>query len=230
MTSGAGSDSDCFRKRSLIVLLFFAFWAVLSAGFMIRHSFFRRETLLTESTRIAWREGKIPPVRGKILSADSKVILHTLLLHDLMMRESPHDMKIIRTLNKKIKVEPVKQPNGLLLLKRGIEPDEIAAVQDEMKRFPVLFIRPVMKRICTEKSLEAKAGRLGPVRAGDSMMRGLSGWELEYDAKLRGEPGIFRVMRDRSGAWVPGTLEVVRKPRHGEDVRLKWTWKELTGK
>ena len=87
-----------------------------------------------------------------------------------------------------------------------------------------------MKRICTADILAEKAGKTVPVRTGNPMMRGIDGWEREFDERLRGRPGIFRVMLDRSGNWVSGTLEVIRKPEHGEDVRLKWTWKELAGK
>ena len=225
-----GSGSDPFIKRSGIIVLILLVWGILSAGFLVRHSFFQRDKLLKESSRIAWREGEIPPIRGKILSSDSKVILYTELTHELLMRDSARTLKNLPLLKSKIAIEPEKQPNGVLILKRNLHPDEIALIQNEMKRIPGLFIRPVMKRICTADILAARAGRAVPVRVGNPMMRGVDGWEREFDERLRGRPGVFRVMLDRSGGWVPGTLEVIRKPEHGENVRLKWTWKELVGK
>ena len=203
-----GSGSDHFIKRSGIIVLILLFWGILSAGFLVRHSFFQRE----------------------ILSSDSKVILYTELTHELLMRDSAKALKNLPLLKSKIAIEPEKQQNGVLILKRNLHPDEIALIQNEMKRIPGLFIRPVMKRICTADILAARAGRAVPVRVGNPMMRGVDGWEREFDERLRGRPGVFRVMLDRSGGWVTGTLEVIRKPEHGEDVRLKWSWEELVGK
>jgi cell division protein FtsI/penicillin-binding protein 2 len=73
------------------------------------------------------------------------------------------------------------------------------------------------------------ARRLGRVVRRDGIEVGVSGLERANDAILRGRPGMFRVMVDREGRWLPETWEKVREMRPGYDVYLPVRLAALTG-
>jgi len=63
------------------------------------------------------------------------------------------------------------------------------------------------------------AGELGATRSTPEGEEGLSGYEAKYDAKLRGTPGLYKVLV-RDGRWLPETWRSIRPPEPGEDVYL----------
>ena len=50
-------------------------------------------------------------------------------------------------------------------------------------------------------------------------------WEEEYDSKLAGTSGLFRVMLDSAGTWVPGTTEILAAPIPGRNVTVPYELK-----
>jgi len=223
-----GSSSVGFRKRSRTVLLILLIWGLLVAVHTVWYSWCKRDKLLAESTAIAWREGEIPPVRGRLLTSDFRVLAHTVLSHDLFLENSARGNAILPELKKRLSGLVKENENGKFLLKKSLLPSEITAIQDILRRTPELSVVPRMERICTEKRLAERIGHVSPPTDRSPLARGLDGWESEHDRELSGRPGSFRVMLDRNGNWVSGTLEVRTPPEHGKDVRLQWSWKELT--
>ena len=49
---------------------------------------------------------------------------------------------------------------------------------------------------------------------------GVSGAEAAHDVLLRGRPGRYRVLLDRTGSWIPGTWRRLSELRPGYDVYL----------
>ena len=62
--------------------------------------------------------------------------------------------------------------------------------------------------------------RLGEIRWEGGRSVGISGLEREHDALLAGQPGLYRVLVDKRGQWVPETWQVLQPMRAGYDVHL----------
>ncbi len=213
-----------FKKRSGAVLLILMLWGGLAAAHVIYYSYWKRNRLLEESLHLAWREGELPAMRGRILTPDGVPLAWSELTHDLYRLKSSRAGKNtrLRSLLHNFFGEPLEEEeDGTgILLKRSISPDQILRLRPLLRRFPELEIRPRSYRRNTDiPALRAKTGKTqyDPQRKREA---GISGWEAEYDRELAGTPGIFRVMLDRSGAWVPGTIEILAPPMPGKDVTL----------
>ena len=68
---------------------------------------------------------------------------------------------------------------------------------------------------------------LGKVEERDGVLCGISGLELEHDARLRGEPGRFEVLLDRYRHWMERSWKLLAEPLPGEDVQLNESVTEL---
>ncbi|MCH2176668.1 MAG: hypothetical protein MK193_13165 [Lentisphaeria bacterium] len=63
---------------------------------------------------------------------------------------------------------------------------------------------------------------LGKTRQFGNIEKGISGIERQFDHRLSGTPGQYRVRLDRNGEWITSTFEVIRPPRPGYDIYLKF--------
>jgi cell division protein FtsI/penicillin-binding protein 2 len=61
---------------------------------------------------------------------------------------------------------------------------------------------------------------IGEVTLENGMEVGISGKELTQDSFLRGRPGIYRVMTNPQGEWVPETWKKIQEIQPGYDVYL----------
>ena len=213
-----------FKKRSGAVLIILMIWGGLAAAHVIYYSCWKRCRLLEESLHLAWREGEIPAMRGRILTPDGIPLAWSELTHDLYRLKPARSGKndVVLPLLREFFGEPLEaeEKDAYILLKRGISPDQILRLRPLLRRFPELEIRPRPYRRNTDASaLQAEIGKT-EYRPELKRETGISGWEEKYDRKLAGTPGIFRVMLDRDGAWVPGTIEILAPPVPGKDVTL----------
>ena len=74
-----------------------------------------------------------------------------------------------------------------------------------------------MKRLLGRTTTEPATGRLV----------GLDGEERMLDRKLAGREGRFKVMLDKNGRWVDGTLKMLEQPKGGDDICLNYSLKEI---
>ena len=185
-----------FKKRSGAVLLILMLWGGLAAAHVIYYSYWKRNRLLEESLHLAWREGELPAMRGRILTPDGVPLAWSELTHDLYRLKSARAGKNtrLRSLLQNFFGEPLEEEeDGTgILLKRSISPDQILRLRPLLRRFPELEIRPRSYRRNTDiPALRAKTGKTqyDPQRKREA---GISGWEAEYDRELAGTPGIFQ--------------------------------------
>jgi hypothetical protein len=74
-----------------------------------------------------------------------------------------------------------------------------------------------------QAALPAAARRLlGATQVYGQVEFGVSGWELQYDARLRGRDGQYQVMVDKQGQWIPQTWTELAPPRPGYDVYVPY--------
>ena len=187
-----------FQRRSGIILLLLAGWAILAAAHVVYYTCWKREKLLEQSLHLAWREGTIPAARGSILDKNGVPLVWTELTHDLVLprnRRSARTEMLIRHLTTVLFPLHFETDAERVFLKRALTPQEIL----RLRRFTTLNDPEIR-----EKQAE---------------------WEEEYDSKLAGTSGLFRVMLDSTGAWVPGTTEILAAPIPGRNVTVPYELK-----
>ncbi len=206
-------------------------WAVVAAAHTLYFSVVTGKELVAEGERLAWREGELPALRGRILDRDGVPLAWTELYNDLLLAREPERESRRRSLDSALeaafgRLVPQALESGLLL-KRSLSPEELLAAYGLLREFPELRIVPRVERRCIDyPDVRRRIGRTG---VDGARMSGSDGLEGSYDAKLRGRPGRFMVMLDRSGNWVEGTLKIVERPQMGGDVSVAFSLAEAGG-
>ena len=221
------NDRRIFIFRSNFLLLLIGLWAVAAAAHVFYYSVWTRTSLLEESGRIAWREGTLPALRGRILDRNGVVLAWTELHYDLYLETLPVRDRRLEQLALRLREDldysftrPLSLLEPNMILKRDLSPEEVRICGGLMKTFPELRVRMRFERLTVDyPSLRDRIGEC--LASEDGELRGVSGLEAEYDASLRGTPGKFIVMLDKYGNWFEGTLQMKRGSIPGGDVRLE---------
>ncbi len=224
MNPEAVTSAEQFRRRSGILFLILIVWGILAAGHIFYYSWYLREKLLKESRHLAWREGVLPPVRGRILAPGAGALAWTELTHDLILPKpfppAPRIETLIRELAALLPGLVPEKHGEFLLLKQNISPKEILIIEKYLSRHPELSVVPRMvRRIADRPGVRELVGET-TAEAESPALKGISGLERKYDSELAGKAGKFRVMLDRRGNWVSGTVEIIVSPENGKDVVL----------
>ncbi len=205
--------TDKIRKRIRILFCFFAFWALLTAAQLIRFTVAERDRLQKESTRLAWRKGVIPAIRGRILDSGGKVLVWSEIQVDAELRRYPadkqHFLKEAQSIFGDTVAGDLKLP---ALLAGSIPPEKFARLIELGRKYPDLTISSRIIR----KHVEYPAVRKKAVS-----------WEKEYDSTLSGTPGSFYIMLDRNQRWMPDTLRFGEEVRNGKDIVLEQTLEQI---
>ncbi len=202
-----------FQRRSGIILLLLAGWAILAAAHVVYYTCWKREKLLEQSLHLAWREGTIPAARGSILDKNGVPLVWTELTHDLALprnRRSARTEMLIRHLTTVLFPLHFETDAERVVLKRNLTPEEILRLRRFTILYPELEIRPHMER----KTLNIP-----------EIHEKWTEWEEKYNSELAGTAGLFRVMLDSTGAWVPGTTEILAAPIPGRNVTVPYELK-----
>jgi len=224
-----------FNLRSLLLLSFLLIWAAVAAAHVFYYASVKGKELKTESDHLAWREGSLPGIRGRLLDKNGTALAWTELVHDLVLDEPPENASRMKKLQGALKSIGIDIPREALesgnlrglAIRKGMAPHEIELCQKELSSFPELKIKPRLERRVIAYP-EAKA-IIGEISAenGELKMRGISGAEREFDARLSERAGSFVVMLDRKGNWVDGSLRIKKQPKNGENVSLPVSLDEL---
>lgn len=221
-----------FKKRSGVILLILMVWGFLAAAHVVYYSYWKRGKLLEESRYLAWREGNLPAMRGRILDKNGVKLAWSELTHDLYLSKAKLTRRrsaVFLPLLQETFAEPLlaEEEDSRILLRRALSPDEILKLRRILQRFPELELVPRSRRMNVGyPEIQAKIGKTEN-RPDPERETGISGWEAQYDRELAGTSGVFRVMLDRNGAWVPGTIEILTPPIPGKDVTLPVAIQEL---
>ena len=213
-----------FRFRLLV--LFFAVWAIAAAARAAYLAGPASGRFIALGEAIARREPVLPASRGRILDRDGVPLAWDERYYDLysdLGSEAPGRQE--RSALRRIfgMAEPAPEADGLL--RRNLTARELLELETPIRHGARLRIVPRIERI-TVGSLRVRA-RLGRVAERDGARVGVSGFEEQFDAELRGRDGRARVLLDRWRGWVPSSWEGLSHPVPGKDVRLKFFASDL---
>lgn len=221
-----------YKIRTVIILTLLLFWAAGAAAKVYIYSVRDRQALLKQSRPIAWRLAEIPALRGRILTRDGMVLAEDIYCCDLMLRNLPGKNRRGENLLKHLKRNLIdaKLPETTAelpaVLRKNLTAEEIEKFTELFRDYPEIHTAGRLER--RYPADPAVRNLLGEIARNNRQERvGASGLEQEYDLELSGHNGQMRVMLDRNGSWIYETLEVIRQPENGRDVRLSKTLAEL---
>ena len=230
-------DEKRFRFRTKCIWIAGILWALAAAASVFYYTVMARDSLVEESSRIAWRQGVLSPVRGRILSRDGVVLAWTEMYHDLYLTSLPGGLKRREKLLQRLKEEgfsgiEMSDQESLMkhlpyCLKREVAPDEFPAIRKLMTAYPELSLQVRFERkVLDSTEIQSLIGACSV--DSDGIFVGISGIESEMNSVLAGESGLYQVMVDRYGNWLEGTLKILMPAEEGLDVTLGKSLSELT--
>lgn len=221
-----------YKIRTVIILTLLFFWAAGAAVKVYIYSVRDRQALLKRSSPIAWRLAEIPARRGRILTRDGVVLAEDIYCCDLILRSLPESNRRGKNLRDKLKENRVysELPETAaalpVALRKNLTAEEIEKFTQVFRVYPEIQTAGRLERRYSDDPAVRKM--LGEIARNNRQERvGTSGVEQDYDLELSGHNGRIRVMLDRNGSWIYETLEVIRQPENGRDVRLSRTLAEL---
>lgn len=213
---------DRFRARATMVLFVFVLWFLLIVGRTAQFMLVRRAQEVTAMTRESVFCGEIPPLRGSLLDREGRALAWSVRRMQLLWQLPTEDpaaawARLRAALPWVPEALPVGEPDEALVLLPELTPDQ--AIAARRSRLPGLRVEARVERRCAALSAVHRA-RLGEVRWEQGRNVGVSGLEQDHDALLAGQPGLYRVVLDKRGHWVPETWQVIQPMRPGYDVHI----------
>ncbi len=225
-------SADTFKIKTLIVLSFLLIWAVVAAAHVFSYAVFRRAELLKASRVIAWREARIPAVRGRLLDRDGFPLAVSAIRSDLILETIPEKAGRRDVLFRQLRetfpdlTADYEKETYPLILRKNIPPEEVVSYTRRFRKFPEVRVVSHLERVVYGGPGVRR--RLGTTALNNvNELVGVSGLEQEYDMKLSGKAGTLVVMLDRNGAWLYNTLRITKQPENGRDVRTDISLKDL---
>lgn len=182
-----------------------------------------RQHFIAVGEKMARSTVVIPALRGRILDADGVPLVWSEHFYDLestvpVSEMHPRDEAALRG------VLPDIDPDGKVL-RRGLTARELVALEPLVRGgIGGRVVRREERIVIDSPAVRARAGT---VRREIGFSRGVSGWELEFDAELAGRPGRLTVLLDRHRNWIPSSAKFLVPMVPGRDVRLKRRLSEL---
>lgn len=189
------------KRRVIVVfsILCLAFLAVLAKAFKVQ--IVDRDALLTKSRNQVFREITVYPKRGQILDRNGNPLAINVQTYSIFTipRQLENDREVYQSLSDLVPSltmdriqQRVKNRSRYTWLARKIRLNDEQV--EAIKKLKGIYIEAVPKRIYPNGTLAAQV--LGFVGIDNA---GLSGIEYEFDQKLRGEPTIFKYIKDAKG-------------------------------
>ena len=216
------------RRRATGLLLAFAVWAAIVTWRLAQVMIVERRQYLAEMAHESIFEATIPALRGRILDRSGRPLAWS-TRHLALSWHVPQDEKSAlaawQVLTREFdlsqawsRANPADLGGLDITLTADASPDETEAIYRLRDEVRGLHVRAYFVRHYREPA--GHAMQLGHVQLIDGVEVGMSGAEKRHDALLRGRPGMYRVMRDRHGSWLPETWDKALELRPGYDVYL----------
>ena len=212
------------EKRTRVVFFFFLAWfAIITLRLGYLASGMSGKYRIS-SEMVSGRSYPLPALRGTIFSSDNR---------KLAWSEKHYDLVLVSTItqNERESLQNILRSRSISLHPEigytieSLSFDELAALEKTVRNTPALHIKSRMLRVAVNDAvIQEKIGRIDPASG-----KALSGWELEYDAVLRGTDGSFHVTRDRKGRWLPNTGSIKVMPLPGRNVHVPLKYDDICG-
>ena len=211
-------EQELFHARSrAATMMFFVFFSCIALR-ALQLAVISREHFLRAGEKIAQKRGPIAARRGCIMDKNKVPLVWNERHFELWTTLSPGadlTQNQRRTLQKIFPAETLPiLPGNAAPLRFRLTAKEVEQIEPLIRRGFPLKIRSKTTRVTVDSpKIRTLAGI---VKNGT----GISGWELRYDFRLRGQDGEYQVMLDRRRKWIDATWHMTKAPVPGEDVVL----------
>ena len=212
-----------FKKRSKILLYFFAIWMTLIILCFLYFSVGNNKKYIEFRNKIAYKEQTTLSARGSILDKNRIPIAWSERKYDLYFKTSNKKDNIVKKVFNIIDILPKNA--GSNLIKKNLLPSEIQNLKPLMQQSNFILIKPRLERKYVDLPNVRKL--IGEVQRINNLTIGISGLEKEYDNILRGVNAKSVIMFDRSGKMLTKSMKVIQELKNGKDVILDKTINEL---
>lgn len=215
-----------FRRRGSILLILIGLWLLVLTVQLLRFMVIERDSWLKQTENKSWRIGVLPALRGRILSRNGIPLAWSVRRFSLVY-QIPSDPGILQQDWQKLQ-QKLHSPLPALLrvqanagkkltLIKTLRPSEMIQIEPLVAAIPRLKIAHSFRRehIQTNRSF---LRLLGKTRVINDVEVGISGWERQFDPRLKGKDGRYRVMVDKYGHWIRETWQELQSPTPGYDV------------
>lgn len=208
--------------RILLPAMFFAVWFIAAGVMHLRLAGPMRTHYLEAGKKISMIQQDFAPPRARILALDNTPLAWSERYFDLVWCEQTAPSgELRRRLAKLISmdVEPEIAPDReSWILRRDLLPDELLKTPEILRLHPALAVRSRLERIVV--NIPEIRQSVGQTELRDGVLYGVSGWEKQYDAQLRGTSGRFEVMLDRHRRWIDSTWKLLTPAVPGKDIQV----------
>ncbi len=175
-----------------------------------------------------WVEGKIPPLRGRILDRNGTPLAKSVRQVTLQWDVPPDRTTALRQLQKLKANSPAPisvNPQGVvqnlgteLALNTSPDPIDVKKLIPFCKDHPrVRLTSRFVRKYYPDNNIQ---NILGNVKRKKGITVGVSGIEKRHDTLLRGCPGVYRVKLNDKGEWIEDTWKKITELRAGYDVYI----------
>ena len=203
------------QNRAAILLFFLFLWAVLVAAQLFYYSIIASDRYIKQGNAIAKRTGTIHGKSGKIIDRDGKALAWSEVKIDLFINERPefpfYRNKLECYIAKYFIDFRFPDNDSPICLQQDLSPIEQVNLYPLVKRFPEVIFKERTQRKYILVNLRPTLEII----------------EQNNRRILRGKNGIFEVMADRRGKWIPKTWKEKIKAIDGKNLRLSKTIQEL---
>lgn len=209
------------RRRIRLLAAIFAAWLLVALGRAWYIAVPCRTFYAAIGDRMARRVFRIPAPRGRIMDAEGVPLAWNVHFFDLVSTAPARGLNAEELAALK-KVLPDVDP-ACVPLRRNLTPEEVTGLKEVIDSGVRVQIVTRNERIVIDSPAIRK--RVGKVSIEDGVVRGVSGWEKEFDRELSGIVGRMSVMLDRNRNWI--SVESLTPMTAGKDVRLPHALRKL---
>jgi cell division protein FtsI/penicillin-binding protein 2 len=195
------------HNRAAILLFFLFLWAALVAAHLFYYSIIASDKYVERGNAIAKRTGVIGARAGIIFDAEGNKLVWTERRIDLYVDEVPefpfYRNRLERAIAKYfIDFKFTPGEFNRICLQKNLSPIQQLHYYSLVKRFPEVIFKEVSERKYISEELKPCLRKI----------------EEKYRRKIEGKDGIFEVMADRNGRWIPKTWNEKIRAVDGDDV------------
>ena len=204
------------NKRADLLLLFLFLWGIIITGHLFYYTIYNSEKYIKMGNRLAKREGIIYAKHGKVYDRNNIKLSWSINYTNFVLNELPknqkYSKKLLQSLKKKFPHINIKNKFPYII-KSDISPTEEVQLTYLTHKFPEL-------KFTITHSRKYKT---------PAIIKLIEKIESTNRDKLYGKNGLYEVMADKTGKWIPGTWKEKIKVKNGMDIKLDKSLDELIG-
>ncbi len=215
------------KKRINFFLFFFLIWTSVILLRLYQITAVDSDYFLNYFKGKTWKTGTIPALRGRLLDRNGQLIAWSVRKFSLYYKVTTGNKDSVdidlQKLNKLIQIQlslvDDAATNSLVLLKSNLKPVELLKLERFMKDNPQFYVKSYFERekFNDRRDVKRIIGRTSIQKDNEI---GVSGLERQFNDRLVGKDGKYRVMIDKNNEWILETWKEIQPPVPGFDVYL----------